>query len=243
MLPNIKDLLQEERECRTVLQDATRTRVLRNLGTTDEEKASLLANHRPTGQEGIGRVGGPSPADRYTTFLSPAFATLDALEKYEQAIAAAETLLVEHAAAFDILDTAVRAADNERNEILDPARVEYLLDLRRSLDAARHEHAGLVDDLENARPFRRSFQAKAERVRDAAVSVIHEQIVSDLRAALDNERQRVAAIHAYAPEAVAPVRGLVARWAARTGQPVRVPKIKWPVKGGAFDPPVLEAAE
>jgi hypothetical protein len=145
--------------------------------------------------------------------------------------------------AFRILDTALAAADREGDALLDPGRVEMLLDLRRRLDAARLEHAGLIGDLEDARPLKRSFVAVAERRREAAISVVYERIVHDRRAALDRLRQHVAAIHGSADEEKARVRALAARWAACLGQPVRVPIIKWPAKGGPFDPPLLEEAE
>jgi hypothetical protein len=80
-------------------------------------------------------------------------------------------------------------------------------------------------------------------VRDASVAVTHEQLVDDLRVALDRARHHVAALRARAPEQLLPVRELVARWAARTGEAVPVPVLVWALPGDPFAPPVLEATE
>ena len=239
-LPDPAALLERTRGSRAELYRATRTRLLRGLSTIDEEKATLRAEGHPTGFEGVGRPGGPAPGDRYAAYVRPALAGLEALDRYEAAVTAAEALRAELAGAFARLDGALAAAEREGDEVLDAGRVEHLLDLRRQLDAARLEHTGLVGDLDDAQPLRRSFVAKAERLRDAAIAVVHERLVHDLRTALDGARTRVEALRARAPEEVMPVRALVARWAARTGQPVPLPTLRWPTSGtDPFAPPTL----
>jgi hypothetical protein len=187
--------------------------------------------------------GGPARGDRYAVFIQPALAGIEALDRYDAAITAAEALLAKLTAAFAMLDTALTAAEGEGGEVLDAGRVERLLYIRRQLDAARLEHAGLIGDLEDARPLKRSFLAKAERMREAAISILFEQLVSDRRVALDRLRQHVVAIHGSADEETAPVRDLVAAWEARLGQPVRLPTIKWPKGADPFSPPTLVEPE
>jgi hypothetical protein len=242
-LPDPDALREKTRACRAELHGAKTTSLLRGLCSLEEEKVALRADVQPTGFEGAGRPGGPTPGDRYAAYLRPALAAITALDRYETTIAAAETVSVALAGAFAQLDGALRTAEGESDEILDAGRVEHLLHLRRQLEAARLEHAGLADDLENARPLRRSFSEKAARLRDAGVAVLYEQLVNDRRAALARLRQHWEVLHASGVEETVAVRDLAARWEARLGQPVPLPVLRWPGKGGPFDPPVLEEAE
>ena len=199
---------------------------------------------RPSPFDGAGRPGGPALADRYAGLLTPATAALDGVERFERALREGAQLTIELAAAFERLDTALQAADHEDSEIMDPGRIEQLTILRRQLEGARREHTALLTDLDDARPLRRAFIAKAERVREAAISVLFEQLVTDRRAALDRLRQHWLALHGGGDEETALARALAARWEARTGQPVRVPTIVWPKKtGDPFAGPTLEGAE
>jgi hypothetical protein len=52
-----------------------------------------------------------------------------------------------------LLPSVLTAAGGRGGEILDAGRIEALTHTRRQLDAARLEHAGLVGDLEDARPL------------------------------------------------------------------------------------------
>jgi hypothetical protein len=51
------------------------------------------------------------------------------------------------------------------------------------------------------------------------------------------------AIHGSGDEETAPARALATRWQARSGEPVPLPTIRWPAKGGPFDPPTLTLEE
>jgi len=236
-LPNPAALFEKARLCRGRLHAAKSAGVLRNLRSVEQEQTLLVSDYHPSPFDGIGRAGGPTPADRYADLARPALAALDAVGGHESAIAAAEQLSAELAGAFNALDTALGAADGVADEVLDPGRVELLTTIRRQLDGARREHIALLEDLEDARLLTRSFLAKAERLRDAAIAVTHERIVRDVRAALDRARLRVDAIRASTTSAVGPVRDLAARWATRLGQPIRVPTILWPKSADPFAPP------
>jgi hypothetical protein len=242
-LPNPAALLERTRLCRGRLHAAKSASVLRNLRTVEQEKTLLLADYRPGPLDGAGRPGGPVPADHYVDLARPALAALDAVGGFESAISSAEQLSAELSAAFTSLDTALRAADGVSDEALDPGRVELLTSIRRQLDGARREHLALLEDLEDAKMLTRSFLVKAERLRSAAIAVTYDRIVADIAADLDRARRRVDAIRASTPSAVEPVRALAARWEARLGEPVRLPKIIWPAKGGPFDPPELGESE
>jgi hypothetical protein len=237
-LPDPVALLDRARTCRGRLHSTKSASVLRNLRSVDEEKVLLASDHLPTGYEGMGRPGGPVPGDRYSAMIRPALVALDAVANHEAAIAEAEQVSAEIGGAFDTMDTALRGAEGGGDALLDPGRVHQLTALRRQFDGVRLEHIALLEDLVDARLYVRSFITKAERLRDAAVMVIHEQIVQDVRAALDSHRQRVAALCATAIEGLDPVRTLVGKWIER-GQPVRLPRITWPATGDPFAPPTL----